>query len=510
MRTELLLKENQIRFSDEEELVSTTDLQGVITYVNEAFCRVAGYSASELIGSHHNMVMHPDMPKVAFKEMWQALKNERPWRGAVKNRCKDGSYYWVDAFVTPLYENDKHVGYQSVRTVLDRTAQAKAETLYKNINLQRQTKFAWRNNLLLRHGAFILFCLLINALFSSLFGVGWLLMLLPYVFFWDWFISTPSRLERIRSTSDSVSRLVYSDDSPLSITDFLTKMNEGRIRTVIGRLSDNAKNINRIVDDIRHAVAAVNTGAENESQQLQRIATAMEELSVTNVQVSSNIESISEKANKVGTTCVKTSQSLDSTLETVKVLANETQNFVNMSKSLLTETQGITALTDEIKGISDQTNLLALNAAIEAARAGEHGRGFSVVADEVRALSDRTQQASNHIFGLITSLQNTLMQWTDKITESTQSAKDCIASSTTSKNDMLSVIEEVSVIQDAMCEILAASQQQVCASQEINGSIAQISEVNEGNSGQAKQLAETSFTLEQSVQRLKSMRKAFG
>ncbi|WP_421216518.1 PAS domain-containing protein, partial [Aeromonas enteropelogenes] len=70
------------------QLVSTTDLRGVITYANPAFCEIAGYSSEELLGQNHNMVRHPDMPKVAFADLWLRLKEGKPWRGMVKNRCK--------------------------------------------------------------------------------------------------------------------------------------------------------------------------------------------------------------------------------------------------------------------------------------------------------------------------------------------------------------------------------------------------------------------------------------
>ena len=94
---------NEVTFSPSEQLVSVTDTQGVILYANDDFCRIAGYSQQELEGEHHNIVRHPDMPKAAFADLWQKLKRGDSWRGMVKNRCKDGRYYWVDAYVTPLY-----------------------------------------------------------------------------------------------------------------------------------------------------------------------------------------------------------------------------------------------------------------------------------------------------------------------------------------------------------------------------------------------------------------------
>ena len=102
--------DTEVEFADDIQLVSTTDLKGDITYANPAFCQVAGYRLEEMLGQHHNLVRHPDMPKAAFADLWAHLQAGKPWRGMVKNRCKDGRYYWVDAYVTPIYEDGKMVG----------------------------------------------------------------------------------------------------------------------------------------------------------------------------------------------------------------------------------------------------------------------------------------------------------------------------------------------------------------------------------------------------------------
>ena len=105
------LNNEEVKFESNEELVSVTDTRGVIRYANAAFCRVAGFSEDELVGKNHNIVRHPDMPKAAFADMWTKLKAGLSWRGAVTNRCKDGRYYWVDAFVTPIFESGELAGY---------------------------------------------------------------------------------------------------------------------------------------------------------------------------------------------------------------------------------------------------------------------------------------------------------------------------------------------------------------------------------------------------------------
>ena len=101
---------------ESDSIVSKTDLKGVITYANEDFIRISGFSREELIGKSHNIVRHPDVPAEFFEDLWKALKAGRPWTGVVKNRCKNGDYYWVLNNVAPFYENDQLVGYMSVRT----------------------------------------------------------------------------------------------------------------------------------------------------------------------------------------------------------------------------------------------------------------------------------------------------------------------------------------------------------------------------------------------------------
>lgn len=123
----------EVNFSRGEELISTTDKTGVITYANPEFCRIAGYTLEELVGQNHSIVRHPDMPAAAFKDLWQKLKSGLPWRGVVKNRCKDGRYYWVDAFITPIFEAGELIGYQSVRTYLEDDTKQNAIAAYKAV-----------------------------------------------------------------------------------------------------------------------------------------------------------------------------------------------------------------------------------------------------------------------------------------------------------------------------------------------------------------------------------------
>ncbi len=118
----------------EERLISETDLRGIITTANASFCAVSGYTAEELIGKPHNIVRHPDMPRAAFKDMWQTIQAGERWVGLVKNRCKNGDHYWVKAFVSPVVVDGKIVGYRSVRRKPTREEIKEAEELYRRMN----------------------------------------------------------------------------------------------------------------------------------------------------------------------------------------------------------------------------------------------------------------------------------------------------------------------------------------------------------------------------------------
>ena len=115
-------------------IVSKTDLKGIITYVNDAFVEISGFSREELIGKNHNIIRHPDMPPQAFKWLWDTLDEGLPWRGLVKNRCKNGDYYWVKALASPIKVKDNIVGYLSVRSAPTREGVAAADALYKSLN----------------------------------------------------------------------------------------------------------------------------------------------------------------------------------------------------------------------------------------------------------------------------------------------------------------------------------------------------------------------------------------
>ncbi len=123
--------------TDTDLIVSKTDLKGFITYINDDFIRIGGYSKKELIGAPHNILRHSDMPKAAFADMWKTLKSGNSWTGIVKNRTKDGGFYWVRANTMPMLENNKVIGYMSVRNKPSANEVSVAANLYRELNAGR-------------------------------------------------------------------------------------------------------------------------------------------------------------------------------------------------------------------------------------------------------------------------------------------------------------------------------------------------------------------------------------
>ena len=116
---------------DDDLIISKTDFKGVITYANPILCRISGFSERELLGQPHSIMRHPDMPRMAYAWLWDTLGRGQGWQAIVKNRCKNGDHYWVEASVySQMDASGQLCGYHSTRRKPSRTQIAEADTLY--------------------------------------------------------------------------------------------------------------------------------------------------------------------------------------------------------------------------------------------------------------------------------------------------------------------------------------------------------------------------------------------
>ncbi|MGL5325314.1 MAG: methyl-accepting chemotaxis protein [Aeromonas sp.] len=508
--------DTEIEFNDNVQLVSTTDLKGDITYANPAFCQVAGYRLEEMLGQHHNLVRHPDMPKAAFADLWAHLKAGKPWRGLVKNRCKDGSYYWVDAYVTPIYEDGKMVGYQSVRCRPTAEHKARASKMYKTLKA-RETGAAIRMEQRLPTPAIMTIPLLLASVISA----GWLLsplqalwVIIPLVAaIWlnrNSLFLTPRFLQQLEQDYDSISRLIFSGDAPHSIADFHIKLWQARIRTVLGRVDDTTLSLSAIANNLSGSAALASKDISSQDMQIQQVATAVTEMASAAEEISRNIQDSNQQIEEARNHCITTSNQLSETGEEMSALAIQAEQAFQSAVELASESERIGTIMSEIRGIADQTNLLALNASIEAARAGDQGRGFAVVADEVRSLSTRTHKATEQIQSSIGHIQQTLGEWKEMMHLNVTRTKDCLSTTRASSGNLNQVVIEIDKVSDFSNQVAAAATEQQAVIEDICRNINQISSLSHDNSLKIDQVSKTSANLQSKASQLKDLSRTFG
>jgi len=504
----------EVLFSQLEQLVSITDTRGIITYVNNAFSRVSGYSPEELIGQHHNIVRHSDMPSAAFSDLWQKLKNNQPWRGMVKNRCKNGGYYWVDAYVTPLTENGMVTGYQSVRVCPSAEQKRDATKLYQRLNDgKKPTDFA--ANRPLKHSFFSIVLLSLCALQLYLtqnilsLMVPFLLLAAMLIIYKEEFFNIPSYILKLKKNIDSPSRYVFSGKGLVGIADYHHEMAIARLRTVLGRSSDYG---NSLVDISNILGADANKsldGLTTQNDHLGQLTIAMNDFSASIVEISHSTVKSNGHVNEVSDVCKDAIEIIKQTEVTISSLAREVESSADSASVLITDADDISKIMQEISGIADQTNLLALNAAIEAARAGEQGRGFAVVADEVRTLAGRTQRATVQIQDSVTALQQTLASWEDMMRNNQDQAKQCSEQSMLAGESMAKVINMMGKVADTSMLVAAATEEQSLVTEQISMSIQTIDDISKANTHLAKKLEMNGNAVQASANQINDLNNTF-
>jgi aerotaxis receptor len=496
MKINLPVTNVERKLDPSKPVVTKTDLKGQISYANEAFIEISGFSREELLGASHNTVRHPDMPPEAFADLWRCIGAGHPWRGLVKNRCKNGDYYWVEAFVTPITENGHRIGYMSVRSAPRSEDIAAAEQLYREVKQKSKSFPATRLPTSTAKAGAVNFsaagatCLLAivgawlgGAAGLACAGVAGLAAVGSAV-------ATHRRIIiPARRAGEAISRL---DEGQLAqrievpggpLGDVYVRLESLRIhlRAMFADVLVSAGNIEAKSRRLDEAMRALGAASEAQTDNVQQVSAAMEQMSVSISEVSSNTDLAltaarhTEEAANSGMEMA--AASLASQRKAADVVSQSSQQITEVNRAI----GRITDISKIIRDIAEQTNLLALNAAIEAARAGDQGRGFAVVADEVRKLSERTASSTMEISKAVVA-----------IVDQSGNAVTCMAKATSEVGEGAQRVEENSgklkLIWDASREAVRVSreisamlQEQSAASQEVANSMERITAATESS-----------------------------
>ncbi|HJW72982.1 MAG TPA: PAS domain-containing methyl-accepting chemotaxis protein [Geothrix sp.] len=424
MRMNEPVTQREVQFDPEEALISKTDLKGFITYANEAFVQVSGFTLGELLGQPHNLVRHPDMPSEAFQDLWQTIQSGRPWTGIIKNRCKNGDHYWVFADVTPVREAGRVVGYMSTRARPEPAARAEAEARYRRLKQGLGDQPGWAERLqgipvstrfrllFLIQAAGALGCFIYAGLTREVdVLLAGLLWLVTAGISWRESRRVVSALTNLTKAMEGCDlRVQLPQQGARELRDMAHAFNvlNGRFRRVIRNLAwiskgmvDQSLTLGSAIEELSASLHSMVQNSKNQESSSEVMASGMTEIAASVSEIASSARLIEHQAE-----------------ETDQAAAREEK----AGEELSTAMHGIREATTQmgkavtvIHEIARQTNLLSLNAAIEAAKAGHQGAGFAVVAEEVRKLAERSAGAAKEITDLIAQCNETVEEGSELV-----------------------------------------------------------------------------------------------
>ena len=481
---------NQVLFSEDDELISTTDLKGIITSCNDAFVQVSGYAREELIGKNHNIIRHPDMPPLAFKDMWDNLKAGKHWMGIVKNRTKNGDFYWVDAYVTPIFEKGTAIGYESVRRVPSKERVKRAERVYAEINSSKTFSIAsFIDSLSIQARGLVAHALslmvgLLMAFFifgqQSVWFIPTILVVTPAIFYLlrQFVFSSLDKAVKLsnQEVKNPLMALIYTGRSDHVGQILLpVELLKAKLLTMLGRVREESINIETNAEQSASELTSVDAAIREQASRTEQVATAMTEMTSAVQEVARNTSHAAIAAKNTDQFSKEGVGHAEAVAKGIEVLNSTFSELAAVISKLVLNTDNIGSVVDVIKGVAEQTNLLALNAAIEAARAGEQGRGFAVVADEVRTLAARTQASTQEINEMIETLHEAaseadlvMKRTQQQVVESEEKVSNAISS-------LQQIAEQVGELSNLNIQIAASVDEQSTVSADVDKNIVEIS-----------------------------------
>lgn len=519
----------------ESSIISRTDGKGVITYVNDDFVEAAGFSREELIGQPHNIVRHPEMASEAFRDMWATLGRGKPWGGVVKNRRKDGGYYWVKAMVTPLSSG----GYMSVRTRASAEEIRSAEALhdrmrrdpglmldqgqlrggtlvrlFRRINDIDLSKRLWLTTL----ASMVIVCLSlalgllvvaavpaelppdvaarIATLHRLMLVVGGITLIawppLAWVIIREFSRPVRSAIDAARQMAAmdlSQPLPIHGDDEVGQLLAQLAIM-RNHFLEMAAMLRQSTGKLDVMAKQLAESSRCSATAASEQAGVATNMAASVEELSVSIDHVSEFSSEANEISHKSGEDSRTGGRVIQEAAGEMALIAEAVKASASAIRELESYSVDISTIVGVIREIADQTNLLALNAAIEAARAGEQGRGFAVVADEVRKLAERTASSTTQITAMIDKVQVASRHAVGEMENSVQQVESGVTLARQAEQSIAAIQLGSTHVADAVNEISEAIREQGAAAREIAQNVERVAQMTEqgSNTSQASAL----------------------
>ncbi len=520
MRSNLPVTNVEYVLQEDEVIVSRTDLHGNITYINQTFMDVSGFSEDELLGAPQNIVRHPDMPVEAFADFWHSLKSGKAWTGMVKNRCKNGDHYWVEANAAPIIENRKVIGYSSIRIKPSRAQIQAADSAYRAIkagdtsiriqdgNVVKPTLLQ-RSGLVKAYSIKTLLTLAVSAM-AALFGVigilAWLAMssestsyliglmviaalgvpmagvfgVLSYRSVVLPLQNAGHDIERM-SAGDLTGRIAASGAAEIASLMQSLRVLQNNTKLLVGQIKESTETVNLGAQEIARGNADLSNRTESQASSLEETASSMEELTSTVQENATNSHMASKLVSSTADIAVQGGEVVGKVIETMASINNSSRKIAD--------------IIGVIDGIAFQTNILALNAAVEAARAGEQGRGFAVVAAEVRHLAQRSAGAAKEIKTLIVDSVSQVELGRKLVNEAGDAIDD--------------VVTSVQLVVEIMGGSAAASQEQSAGIAQINQAVSQMDEMTQQNAALVEESAAAAESLQHESAKLAQLVNTF-
>ena len=418
---------------------------------------------------------------------------------------KTGDHYWVNAYVTPIFDGSTVVGFESVRVKPSADEIRRAQALYRRISAGKPgvpRQDAWLP------AALSCVPYVATGVAGSLAG---LFLSAPIALAVAVAVAIPvgvlcarmrqgSTLRLLRgvepSTSDALIAQMYSDArGPQGRLETAFLSQAARLKTCLTRLQDSAEQLSALAGQSDQLATASAKGLDRQRVETEQVSAAVNQMAATTQEVASHVQrtaDATQQANALTGRGREVARDTREAIERLSAVVGETGVTV---AQLARDSDEIGSVVDVIKGIADQTNLLALNAAIEAARAGDMGRGFAVVADEVRQLAQRTSQSTTQIHALITQLQASSNNAVHSMENGQRQAQEGVAWVLEADQALVGISEAVSHITDMTTQIAAATEEQSAVAEEISRNITTIAGLADQTSIQAHQSTDLSKEL---------------